>query len=92
MTFTAEDPKDPDAAGIDYKIDWVAELAGDPISASTWIIPAGITKDSDSFTDTTATILISGGTVGETYSMVNRITTAGGRVDDRTITVSIAER
>jgi len=35
---------------------------------------------------------ISGGTVGQAAAATCRITTAGGRVDDRTLTFTIKER
>lgn len=86
-TFT----KDPDAV-LDYVNDWASWLAGDTIISSTWIAPSGITVDSDSFTDTTATVWLSGGTVGTSYSVVNRIVTAAGRTDDRTLHFHVKEQ
>lgn len=61
---------------LDFQQNWAAELDADTISTSTWVIDSGITKDSDSKTDTTATIIISGGTEGKTYKVVNTIVTA----------------
>lgn len=83
--------KDPDAI-LDYVIDWSTWLDSDTISTSVWVVPSGITEDSDSNTTTTATIWLSGGTLGTSYSVVNRITTAAGRTDDRTITITIREK
>jgi hypothetical protein len=84
-------PKDPDAV-LDYAGNWAAWLKGDTILTSTWDVPSGITKDSDSHTSTATLIWLSGGTVGQTYLLRNRITTAAGRVDDRTIAIKIKER
>ena len=83
--------KDPDAV-LDYQIDWSDWLDDDTISSSAWTVPAGITKDSDSNTTTATTIWISGGTAGAGYNIINRIVTAGGRTDDRTIRIIVAER
>lgn len=83
--------KDPDAV-LDYQINWLAWLDGDSISASVWEVPTGITADSDSSTASTATVWLSSGTAGESYLVVNRITTDGGRTDDRSITISVAEK
>jgi hypothetical protein len=83
--------KDPDAV-LDYQIDWSAWLDGDTIVTSVWIVPDGIVKDSDSHTDTAATIWLSGGTIDKTYRVTNRITTAAGRTDDRTEPVTIRDR
>lgn len=78
--------KDPDAV-LDYSIDWSSWLAdGETITASTWVVPDGITKDSDSFSDTATVIWLSGGTAGTTYLIPNHITTSDGREDDRTLT------
>lgn len=68
---------------LDYEIDWTAWLDGDTIAGSTWIVADGITKDSDTHTDATTTIWLSGGTTGASYRLTNRITTAGGRTKDR---------
>lgn len=83
--------KDPDAV-LDYTIDWSAWLVSDTIATSDWSVQAGLTEDSDSNTTTTATVWLSGGAEGESYSVRNRITTAAGRTDDRTITIRVVER
>lgn len=83
--------KDPDAV-LDYVIDWSTWLNGDTIATSVWTVPSGITQDSESESSTLATIWLSGGTVGETYQVRNRITTAGGRTEDRTIRIEIVQR
>lgn len=82
LAWTA--PKDPDEVK-DYGISYDKLLGSDTISTSTWTIPAGITKVSDSHDLTSTTIWFSGGTAGEHYACLNRITTAGGRTYDRTI-------
>ena len=61
---------------LDFQQDWAAELDADTISTSEWALDTGITKDSDTNTDTTATAWISGGTEGKTYKVVNTIVTA----------------
>ena len=76
--------KDPDEV-LDYVRDWTAVLDGDTIATSTWTPPTGITVDSNSHTDTTATAWISGGTLGQSYDVLNRVTTAGGRTFDKTL-------
>jgi len=91
MTFITKDPKDPD--DIDYfGIDWGPYLSdvGESISTSTWIVPAGIIKDSDSVDGTISLIKLSGGTAGASYLLTNRITTAT-RTKDRSMTVTVAE-
>ncbi len=80
--------KDPDEV-LDYEIDWAARLTTDTISTSTWTVPSGITKDSDSKTSTTTTVWLSGGTLGDSYEILNRIVTAGGRTMDQTVKLKI---
>jgi len=98
--------KDPDEVE-DFVLDWTARLQpSDAIAASTWISPAGITVNSDSFTNNGSywngtatvtgrywtTIWLSGGTIGETYEFVNRITTTGARVYDQTVKLKVKVR
>lgn len=76
---------DPDAK-LDYTVDWSDWLAaGDEIATSSWIIPAGLTQasPSPSHDGSKATVWISGGTAGQVYIVTNRITTTGGRTEDR---------
>lgn len=83
--------KDPDAV-LDYTVNWTEWLGDDRIDTSTWIIPAGLTKDSDSHNGLEAIVWLSGGTAGDRYEVTNRITTTGGRTDDRTVSISVSEK
>ena len=84
--------KDPDAV-LDFGFDWETWLDGDTLKTSTWVVPTGITKDSDLFTVVgIATIWLSGGTLREVYKVVNRITTVGGRTDDRTLVIKVVPK
>lgn len=78
--------KDPSAV-LDYQCDWSAWLGSDTIVSSTWTVPSGITKTSSTNTTTTATVWLSGGTADVNYECVNTIVTAGGRTDQRTLTI-----
>jgi hypothetical protein len=82
--------KDPDAK-LDYTVDWTKWLNGDTISKSEWIVPDGLNDEDDSNTSTTATIWLSGGTTGHEYTVTNRITTAGSRVNDRSFKILAIE-
>lgn len=89
MAFTA----DPTAV-LDYAITWASWLqTGETITASTWAVPAGITQTTPapSFTATTTTIWLTGGTIGATYRLTNHVTTSGGRQDERSFDVTIAD-
>lgn len=85
--------KDPNAT-LDYTFDWTAYLTplADTIASVIWVLPVGLTNVSQSNTSMTATVFVSGGTLGESLQLTCRITTAGGRTDDRSITLKIVER
>lgn len=85
--------KDPNAT-LDYTFDWSAWLTpiADTIASVAWVLTSGITKVSESHTTTTATAFVSGGVLDATEELTCRITTAGGRVDDRTIFLDITNR
>lgn len=84
--------KDPDDV-LDYVFDWSGWLsAGETIQSSTVIVPVGLTKDSSSNTTTTATVWLSGGTVGQSYAVVNRITTNQARTVDKTMQIVVLNR
>lgn len=85
--------KDPDEV-LDYAVDWSARIAsGDAILSSSWpAFPDGLTKNSDTFTDTTSTVWLAGGTSGVRYKLTNRIVTSGGRTMDEAIQLSVKSK
>lgn len=91
--------KDPDAI-LDYHFDWTLWMAnGDYITASTFIVTPGIVPGNGAngapntaFTTTNTTVWLIGGSAGQPYRVTNRITTAQGRSDDRSITIRVQER
>jgi hypothetical protein len=82
--------QDP-AETLDHTLDWSDWLAtGDTIQASTWAIsPTGpdISSTPDAFTTTTATVWLAGVAFGQLYTLANKVTTAAGRIGERSITV-----
>lgn len=74
---------------LDFEVDWSTWLNGDTIGTSTWTVPNGITKNSDTKNDGTATIWLSSGVDGTTYPLINTIATPGGRTKPRTVTVQV---
>lgn len=85
---------DPDSV-VDYAINWSAQLdawGDDTIDTSTWIVPDELVAEEESHTTTVATVWLSGGTVGELHRITNRITTAGGRTDDQSFMLRVAEQ
>ena len=83
--------KGPDEV-LDYAGDWSDWLGSDTIVTSTWTVPTGLTKDSDTATTTTTTVWLSGGTLGEQYDVEACIETAGGRTACRTIRISVVSK
>lgn len=83
--------KDPHAT-LDYSVEWSQWLDGDTIITSSWTVTTGLNNTSESTTTTKATVWLSGGSIGGVYSAVNTITTASGRTDERTITISVVNK
>lgn len=84
--------KDPNAV-LDYSIEWSKWLGSDQIATSAWTgsDPAlEITNESNTATRTT--VWLSGGAVGQSYTVTNQITTVGGRTDDRSFTIQVQDR
>jgi hypothetical protein len=84
--------KDPNAV-LDYKWDWTAWLpSGDTITSAVVAVQAGdVAINSQSNTTTAVTAWISAGTAGTEAELRARVTTAQGRIDDRTITLILEE-
>lgn len=83
--------KDPDEVLI-FGINWADYLGSDTIIGSTWVVPVGVTMVSNAFTDTLATIKLSGGTLGQVYRITNRITTSDGETVDKSLDIEITEK
>ena len=83
--------KDPDAI-LDYQINWATWLSTDTIATSTWTVATGITKVTDTKTTTATTIWLSGGTADTDYRLVNKITTANGRTEERSIWIKVRNK
>lgn len=84
--------KDPNEV-LDYQVDWSDRLGADEISTSDFSVVSGtVTIDSEDSDTTTATVFLSGGTLGETCQILNRIVTTGARTFDQTFSIRIATR
>lgn len=96
VSWPAKDPSDV----LDYTIDWQDSVkpvleSGEAISTSTFTVPAGLTKDSDSKTSTKTTIVLSGGTAGTTYEITNTVVTdnsSPARTYERSVSLEVRER
>ena len=77
---------------LDYEVDWSAFLnPGDTIATATFTGQTGITLTNISYTTTTATVWVSGGTVNNSYTVVCDIVTAQGRKAERTLIFQIKQ-
>lgn len=72
-----------------YGFDWAKFLRADRIDTSSWTVESGLTKVSDTSDSTTTTIMISGGTSGTTYTLVNTVATTGGEIFEEVGTITI---
>ena len=62
----------------------------DAIASSTYTLPSGtLVASSSSFTTTHTKVWLTGGEEGQTYLVLNRITTTGGRTMDQTVKLKI---
>lgn len=68
--------KDPDDIEV-YEFDWSRWLKpGASIASSTWTLSgSGLTQDNDGISGGMTTVRLSGGDLGTTYVVTNRITT-----------------
>lgn len=84
--------KDPDTALL-YGLDWTDRLdTGVTISASDWEVPAGLTEDTAQLSSPITKVKLSGGTIGDSYDVVNEVTYSTGEIDQQTLRVIVQER
>ncbi len=84
--------KDPGAT-LDFALDWRAEKAlddGDTIVACTATASSG-TLGTVNHTDSVTVAWVSGGVVGQPIILTFRITTAQGRIDERSMVIKVKE-
>ena len=84
--------KDPDEV-LDYGLDWSGRLNGDALSSVQWsVTPAGLTLTPDAVSGSICTVIVSGGALGETYSILCRAVTIAGRIMDQTVRLAIRSK
>jgi hypothetical protein len=91
--FLMPDGKDTNEV-LDYTINMAAELSrvSDTLSSVVWTVPAGLVNVAQSNTTTAATVKLGGGTLGAEYEVSAQMTTAGGRVYNRTFRLQIKDK
>ena len=85
--------KDPDAL-LDYKFNWGDWLIDGDTIADHEVSVVGATKVSSTIDAgaTSVTVWLSGGMAGSVVPVTCRITTVGGRIDDRTMEIHVMQR
>lgn len=88
--------KDP-AARIDYAVDWLAAAGdGQVIADSLWSVTpdeaGGLTVASHAFDIVRTAVTLAGGIAGHVYRVANRVTMAGGGIDERSLVIRVEER
>lgn len=73
---------------INYGDNW---LGSDTIATGSWDVPSGLHEVSQTFDDDVSTLWVSGGVINQTYTLVNHITTAAGRIKRESIYLRIEE-
>jgi hypothetical protein len=82
-----QDPSDR----LDYTINWSRLLSGDTIVTSTWDVPTGIVAVNSVFSENATSVMLSGGTAGQSYEITNRITTVGDKIIERSFTLNVTQ-
>jgi hypothetical protein len=86
-----KDPQSTLRHGMDWR-DWLDEgetITGTPLVN---VSPAGLTIDQVATADGVVSWRVSGGALGVKYTATCRITTSGGRTDERSILYEIGDR
>ena len=87
--------KDPNARK-DYGWNWARWLGTDTLVTSTWFLdpstPTGLVIEDPTWDTTSTTVWLSGGTVGESYGVTNRVETTDGRIEDLSFWVVIRQQ
>ena len=92
MSLNNQYLKDPSAV-LDWVFDWSDWLAdSETISSHVITVDTGLTKDSSTESSGKVTVWLSGGTAGQNYKVACKIVTSGGRTDERTMWIKVADR
>ena len=94
-TYPSFDAKDPDST-LDYVWDWHCWIGDDELASASFVVEPdnGLSIVSTSIDPETSRALVwlTGGTVEQNYLVTCRITTSGGRTDDRTVFIRVESR
>ncbi len=80
-------------AVLDYPMDWSEWLSDDEVIIGRLVtVQTGLTKQTDTATDSAVTVWLAGGTRGVDYLVTVEITTSQGRTDSRSFRVRLLLR
>jgi len=75
---------------LDHTISYADRLGtSDTIATSTFAVDTGLTNVSDTNSDTTTSIRLSGGTAGQRYKVTNTVTTTDGEDHEQVFYVDV---
>lgn len=81
--------KDPDEV-LDYSLNWANALGTDTIQTSSWAISdSSLVENHSTNTSSLTVIWLEDGTLNQTYTVTNTITTAGGRTFQQSVSIRI---
>ena len=83
--------KDP-AAVLEYGWPWAVWLNGDTIDVFSFDVPTGLTEVISYEEDGLITLWLSGGTLGKSYRVTCTITTAAGRIEQRSAIFNMVDK
>lgn len=84
--------KDPNST-LDYLVDWSAWLQLSEVITDHEVVTQGsVVVDSSTNDNTSVTVWISGGQIGEYTQVTTRVTTNQGRTEDKTFRLVVKER
>jgi hypothetical protein len=87
--YMVRDPR----SRLPVSIDWSAWLTqeGTTITSSIWT-GVGLTLESEAHSPTTTSVIVSGGTLAQSYELRNTITCANGYIDSRSLRLRVKDR
>ena len=95
MAFETQFPDKDPSDRLDYTVSFARVFEdGEEIYSAIWTVPAGIVKETSFFGANTATIVLSGGTAGQTYRLGLDVTTNQGspaRIYSRDFRIKVKE-
>jgi hypothetical protein len=71
-------------------VDWSQWIDGQTIKSSSWTCP-DLQLANTSFSDDRTTVFVGGGELEKTYTLTNRISDSSGRIEERSVTISVKQ-